>query len=653
MLKRMTEKYLPLLRPLCFAVLAVLFTAFPTASGHAPFALGLLTAAGMGREGAVILMMTTLTAMLTLPFGQALPHLAVAVLAATAAAAFRGSAALTTRRACAVTAAVLFAAVGGIYAVQSLDPVGAAVTWLGGAALTGAAAWWFRSLLHREGEKEGFIFLGAALALTLRDAELWGVSLGQSLVALLLLAAAPAPAAGLGLGLMADLVCGTSSFTAAFGLGGLVLSRFHRRGAQTLAFLACLALLPGSPLPEGAAAAAVYILLPRRLLGGKRVLKTPPSPPERTPAITAEWKRRVEGAARALREVYDSLSRPAVPLNEENPAIVFDRAAERTCRACALCDLCWQKDYTSTFNALNDATPTLLERGRAMAKDFPRHFADRCIHLTDFLAAVNAELSAFLLRRQYRRQLEETRRSARGQYAQLSELLAATAAGLGERKSAAPCPIGAALRPREGEKVCGDTVVSFPTEDGKWCLILSDGMGSGEDARKESALVCRLLRQFLDSGIAAEAALKTLNAAMALRGAESGSFTTVDLCVCDAEEGQATVYKYGAAPTYLKKGGAVRRIAGTSLPVGLRGTPAPPDMTKIPLTPGSFLVQISDGVADPTRDEWLQNFLAGWNGEDPQRLTSLILAESIAHMQGRDDCAIQILYCPREEVEEV
>mgnify|MGYP000517867950 CR=1 FL=1 len=62
---------------------------------------------------------------------------------------------------------------------------------------------------------------------------------------------------------------------------------------------------------------------------------------------------------------------------------------------------------------LNDATPFLLERGRALAKDFPSYFADRCIHLPDFLTAVNGELSAFLLRRQYRRQLEETRRSAR------------------------------------------------------------------------------------------------------------------------------------------------------------------------------------------------------------------------------------------------
>lgn len=71
---------------------------------------------------------------------------------------------------------------------------------------------------------------------------------------------------------------------------------------------------------------------------------------------------------------------------------------------------------------------------------------------------------------------------------------------------------------------------------------------------RESALTCRLLRQFLEADIQPEAALTTLNSAMALRGAETGSFTTVDLCVLRG--GEAAFYKFGAAPSYLKKGGS-------------------------------------------------------------------------------------------------
>lgn len=64
--------------------------------------------------------------------------------------------------------------------------------------------------------------------------------------------------------------------------------------------------------------------------------------------------------------------------------------------------------------------------------------------------------------------------------------------------------------------------------------------------------------------------MKTLNAAMALRGAETGSFTTIDLITCRPETGEAAFFKYGAAPSYVKKGalsggspaGPCRRVCG-------------------------------------------------------------------------------------------
>ena len=466
-------------------------------------------------------------------------------------------------------------------------------------------------------------------------------------------------AAGLGAGLAADFCSGRGGvlFGAAYGLAGLLAGSRSggRRIWAALAFwgAAVLAALPAdlaTPLlPEAAAGAVLFLLLPGRAFGGKRVKR---GETVEFPAALEGMRAQLTRMAAALRDLYDSMGRSAPVSTEENPAVIFDRAAEKVCRGCALCELCWQKEYTGTFNALNDATPYLMERGRALAKDFPGYFADRCIHLPDFLTAVNGELSAFLLRRQYRRQLEETRRSARGQYAQLSELLTATAAGLGEVRATAgetaECRIGAALRPKAGETVCGDTVVSFRTESGLLCLLLADGMGSGEAARRESALTCRLLEQFLQAGIEPEAAMKTLNAAMALRGAETGSFTTIDLLTCRPESGELSFYKYGAAPSYVKKGGTVRRISGGSLPAGLRGNTAVPDVTRAALEPGSFAVMISDGVADPGRDEWLQDLLAGWEGEDPQTLAGLILSESIRRENLQDDCGVQVLYRSRE-----
>ena len=648
--------------------LTAALTASQMPESHAPFALGCIAAAGPGGEGIAALAGAGVGAALFLDFADALPFLAAGILILTAASSFHGTALWKRPLFMPLTSSALCAAVSGIYVIQSLAPVEHLAPYIASVALTGVSAWFFRSLLRPAENRpapESILYLAAALLAAISDLEILGVSIGRALFCLLLAYTAyergptVGTAAGLGAGLTVDLCAGTGGgfFAAAYGLAGLLAGKYSagRRAAAGLAFFAAslAALLPaqtplaGSLLLECSIGTALFLLLPSQLFGGKRVRRTESF---ETAATGGRLKEQLNRAAAALRDLYDSMGRTP-PSTDENPAIVFDRAAERTCRGCALCDLCWQKEYTGTFNAFNDATPYLLERGRAMPKDFPSYFTGRCIHLADFLAAINGELSAFLLRRQYRRQLEETRRSAKGQYAQLSDLLTATAAGLGEAVPAAGdaplCQVGAVLRPREGESVCGDTVVSFQREDGIWCLLLADGMGSGEAARKESSLICRLLRQFLEAGVEPEAALKTLNSAMALRGAETGSFTTIDLCTSNPATGETSFYKFGAAPSYLKKGGVVRRVTGGALPAGLRGAPAAPDVTRVSLEPGGFAVMISDGVADPGRDEWLQDLLAGWEGEDPQTLAGLILAESIRRERLQDDCGIQVLYRPR------
>ena len=649
--------------------LAAALTASQTPGDYAPFALGCVAACGPGAEGIAALLGAGVGAVLFLEFSGALPFLAAAILIFTTAAAFQGLKLLEGPLFHPLAGAGLFLAVNGIYVLQSLSPLRDLAPCLAGTVLVGISAWYYQPLLQAGEEQlapDSLLFLAGSILLALVDVELAGISIGRTLLCLLLAYTAyergtmTGAAAGLGAGLAADF-CSNSGgvlFGAAYGLAGLLAGSRSggRRVWAALAFwgAAVLAALPGglaTPLlPEAAAGAVLFLLLPGRAFGGKRVKR---GETVEFPAALEGMRAQLTRMAAALRDLYDSMGRSAPVSTEENPAVIFDRAAEKVCRGCALCELCWQKEYTGTFNALNDATPYLMERGRALAKDFPGYFADRCIHLPDFLTAVNGELSAFLLRRQYRRQLEETRRSAKGQYAQLSDLLTATAAGLGEvrataSQAAAACRIGAALRPKEGETVCGDTVVSFRTESGLLCLLLADGMGSGEAARRESALTCRLLEQFLQAGIEPEAAMKTLNAAMALRGAETGSFTTIDLLTCRPESGELSFYKYGAAPSYVKKGGTVRRISGGSLPAGLRGNTAVPDVTRAALEPGSFAVMISDGVADPGRDEWLQDLLAGWEGEDPQTLAGLILSESIRRENLQDDCGVQVLYRSRE-----
>ena len=118
----------------------------------------------------------------------------------------------------------------------------------------------------------------------------------------------------------------------------------------------------------------------------------------------------------------------------------------------------------------------------------------------------------------------------------------------------------------------------------------------------------------------------------------------IDLLALQRSSGQAALYKYGAAPSYCKRGGSVSRYAGQSLPAGLQAVRDAPECTRLQLTAGSFFVMVSDGIADAGNDEWLQNLLAGWSDRDVNALVSLILAESRGRKGLEDDCAVLALH---------
>lgn len=87
---------------------------------------------------------------------------------------------------------------------------------------------------------------------------------------------------------------------------------------------------------------------------------------------------------------------------------------------------------------------------------------------------------------------------------------------------------------------------------GRFVMCLSDGMGSGMEACKESETVVELLEQFMESGFSQETAAKMVNSALVLKG-QDGMFSTVDICAVDLYTGICNFLKAGAASTFIKE----------------------------------------------------------------------------------------------------
>lgn len=87
-----------------------------------------------------------------------------------------------------------------------------------------------------------------------------------------------------------------------------------------------------------------------------------------------------------------------------------------------------------------------------------------------------------------------------------------------EEKPAYHAVHGMAKLIKDGSDISGDSFSFLEKEDGELVLSLSDGMGSGERASKESELVIDLLEKFIEAGFTKDTAIKMLNSAMVIHG---------------------------------------------------------------------------------------------------------------------------------------
>ena len=201
--------------------------------------------------------------------------------------------------------------------------------------------------------------------------------------------------------------------------------------------------------------------------------------------------------------------------------------------------------------------------------------------------------------------------------------------------------VGIAALKKRGEKVSGDRGSYFKTDSGVLCVILSDGMGTGSEAAKESAEIVGILEKFLRSGADPAVAMKLLNSVMLLRGGDdSWGYATVDLMCVDLFSGETCFYKYGAAPSYVMNSGRIRRIKGETLAAGLNlGDGEAPDLVRMRLRPGSTAVIASDGVIVDEDDGWLKTLLQK-SGEDMKSLAKATLKEPEQQYGAEDDMTV-------------
>jgi stage II sporulation protein E len=206
---------------------------------------------------------------------------------------------------------------------------------------------------------------------------------------------------------------------------------------------------------------------------------------------------------------------------------------------------------------------------------------------------------------------------------------------------------GIAKLPKYGSNVSGDSFTFMNSENGKYMLALSDGMGTGYGAAAQSKAAVNMLESLLESGFEKDMAVNLINSVLVLKSEEDSS-CTIDLSTIDLFNGEVEFIKIGAAPTYIKKPGKVDIIRSASLPAGiLPGIDA--ELAHRRVEESDMVIMVTDGVIDSlTGDEpgerRLMKLIQELESLNPQQVADSILAEANKYCDNKpcDDLTVLV-----------
>ena len=204
--------------------------------------------------------------------------------------------------------------------------------------------------------------------------------------------------------------------------------------------------------------------------------------------------------------------------------------------------------------------------------------------------------------------------------------------------------IGNSMATKSKSEVSGDSILNIRLKDGKYLVAISDGMGTGNQAKKSSTQALKMLENLLLSGFDKKTSLDLINSS--LINQDNEVFATLDIAIVDLYKGNIEFIKSGACPTYIKNNKRVQIIKANALPIGIieKGNIQTFDYD---INSGDILLMCTDGVLDANieyknKDLWLKYLLEDIETTNTGKIADLILNEAIDNNFGviKDDMSI-------------
>ena len=213
--------------------------------------------------------------------------------------------------------------------------------------------------------------------------------------------------------------------------------------------------------------------------------------------------------------------------------------------------------------------------------------------------------------------------------------------------------LGIANKTKTKSDISGDSTLTIRLKDGKYLIAISDGMGSGKEAKKSSTEALQLLENLLLSGFDKNISLELINNSLINRNKES--YASLDIAIVDLYMGNVEFIKSAACPTYIKNGKRVQMVKSNSLPTGIIEGSKIQTFDK-DIEQGDIMVFCSDGVLDSNveyknKELWIKYLLEDIETTNTQKIANLIVEEATDNNYGiaKDDMSVMVCKFRKKE----
>ena len=183
---------------------------------------------------------------------------------------------------------------------------------------------------------------------------------------------------------------------------------------------------------------------------------------------------------------------------------------------------------------------------------------------------------------------------------------------------------------KSAEERSGDNFSCMYLDDGRFLIVMSDGMGSGKKANAKSSLTVSLIKKLMLAGFDEETAVKLINSIL-ISADSKEIFATVDVCIINLYTGTAQFIKSGASSSFIKSKDGLKEIKSSSLPAGVMSE-TKNDMELHNLSGGDYIVLATDGTHEALLEgeRSIKDLVGAFTGETPQQLVDGIMSYSLA-----------------------